>query len=125
MAIDYSACEAYFHGEIRPLIFEVYTESGIPFTLADDLNTVSDDRAYCEVKDEEGNVISRLGLTMIKDEPSKKTMLCSWNTGDFSLGYYRLQVWVMINVSGNVDRQGNLVIEAKLASEEIIRYIKS
>ena len=125
MAIDYENCEAYFHGEIRPLIFEVYTESGIPFSLVDDVSKPGDNRAYCEVKDEEGYVINTITATIIADEPAKKTFLCSWDTSHFALGYYRLQVWVSANVSGATDSTGNYVIEAKLASDEITRYLKS
>lgn len=125
MALDDRSCEAYFKGEVRPIIFEVYTESGMPFELIQDPSKEPDDFAYCEVTTAEGTLVSTLGVTMIEEEPARKKMLCSWDTGQFELGYYNLQVWVTINVSGSTDpSSGKKVVEAKLASELITRYIK-
>lgn len=127
MALNYEECEAYFRGEIRPLIFEVYTESGIPFTLTNDPKDKEGLRAFCEVKDEQGNLLSTLPATVILDEDCKKQFICSWNTDEnlYPVGYYRLQVWALVNVSGAVDQNGDLVIEGKLASDELIRYLKT
>ena len=122
--MDYTNCEAYFKGEVRPIIFEVYTESGVPFELIDDSNTPQNEFAYCEVKTSEQQLLSHLPVTLISNEPAKKVMLCSWDTTLVDVGYYTLQVWVLLNLSGSVDDSGNPIVEGKLASEQIVRYIK-
>jgi hypothetical protein len=132
MAFNDRECEAYFQGEIRPIIFEVYTESGIPFRLmsetapgvADVPKFLPDAEAWCVLMDEEGHELERLRVTLIEVQPARKVMVTSWNTGRHQVGYFRLQVWVLVNISGMVDEQGGLVVEGKLASEEILRYIK-
>lgn len=116
-------CVPYQQGEIVPLIFRVYTESGIPFTCVPD-SSRSGNIAYCDLMDEEGKHISYLPATMIEDLPSEKKFVCSWNTSNTAQGYYRLQVWATVNLSGLTDAVGDLVIEGRLASEELIRYVR-
>lgn len=124
MAIDYENCEAYFRGEIRPIIFEIYTESGIPFRLVDNVLTLGDDRVCCEVRDENNKLIETITGKVISDEAASKKFVVSWDTSKYEIGYYRLRVWALVNVSGAQDNSGNMVIEGKLCSDEIIRYIK-
>lgn len=123
MAINPDECRAYFRGEIVPIIFEVFTESGLPFKLADSPST-GDLSAYCEVRDSEHNLIKTLGVKMIDDAPARKKMLCSWDTSLLEVDYYLLQLWAQVNITGEVDNSGNLVVEALLASEELTRYVK-
>ena len=116
-------CVPYQRGEIVPLIFRVYTESEIPFTAVPD---VSRDGllAYCDVMNEEGKHIRYLPATLIEDLPAEKKFISSWDTTNMGVAYYRLQVWATVNVSGKTDAAGDLVIEGRLASEELIRYIR-
>ena len=82
--------------------------------------------AYCDLKDEEGKHLTFIDATIISEEPAEKKFICSWDTGRFSAqAYYRLQVWVSCNISGKTDEDDMLIIEALLASEELIRYIKT
>ena len=124
MAINIEDCEAYFHGEIRPIIFRVYTESGLPFDLIPDPKNEGR-RAYCDIKNEEGKHLKFVEAEVISDEPAEKRFVCSWDTGDCApSAYYRLQVWATCNISGKVNAEGDPIVEALLASEEITRYIK-
>lgn len=124
MAIDFDNCEAYFKGEIRPILFEVYTESGIPFELIDNSREPDMSKAWCTLKDEQGVKIKNLPATLVSDEPSKKRLLCSWDTSECIIGYYRLQIWVLVNISGHTDENGNKITEGLMASEELLRYVK-
>lgn len=124
MAINPDECRAYTRGEIVPIIFEVYTESGLPFSLVDTLDEENDRSAYCEVRNAEHVLLKTLGVKMIDDQPARKKLLCSWDTSTYSTDYYLLQLWAQINITGDVDEQGMLVVEAKLASEELTRYIR-
>ncbi len=116
-------CVPYQQGEIVPLIFRVYTESGIEFTIVNDPSREGN-IAYCDLKDEEGSHIKFLPATLIDDQPAEKKFICSWDTSKHPVGYYRLQVWATVNVSGKTDAYGDLIIEGRLASEELIRYIR-
>lgn len=116
-------CVPYQRGEIVPLIFRVYTESGIPFSLVKD-SSREDNIAYCDLMDEEGNHIRYLPATLIEDLPAEKKFICSWDTSNQAVSYYRLQVWATVNVSGKCDPYGDLIIEGRLASEVLIRYVR-
>lgn len=116
-------CVPYQQGEIVPLIFRVYTESGIPFTCVPD-SSRDGNIAYCDVMDEEGEHLRYLPATLIEDLPAEKKFVCSWNTGTVAQGYFRLQVWATVNLSGLTDAVGELVIEGRLASEELVRYVR-
>lgn len=133
MAFDYINCQSVFYGQIVPVIFEVYSESGIPFILPEEYGLgdfvpvpmrLKESTAWCVVKDEEGLTLNTLPTKLIATESTKKTMMTSWDTRDYECGYYRLQVWCAVNISNEVDAAGNPVIEAKLASEDILRNIK-
>ncbi len=116
-------CIPYQRGEIVPLIFRVYTESGIEFQVVPD-----DSRqslvAYCDLMTEDGKHLKFLPATLISDAPAEKQFICSWDTTNQAVGYYRLQVWATVNVSGKCDSAGNLIIEGRLASEELVRYVR-
>ena len=56
--------------------------------------------------------------------PAEKKFVCSWTTGTVAQGYFRLQVWATVNLSGLTDAVGELVIEGRLASEELVRYVR-
>ena len=116
-------CVAYQQGEIVPLIFKVYTESGIEFQVVPD-ESRERNVAYCDLMDEEGKHISFIPATLISDLPAEKQFICSWNTTNNSIGYYNLQVWATVNVSGKCDQAGNLIIEGRLASEVLLRYVR-
>lgn len=116
-------CIPYQRGEIVPLIFRVYTESGIPFNLVQDPSR-DNKIAYCDLMDEEGKHIRYLDATLIDDQPAEKKFICSWNTSNEKVAYYRLQVWCTVNVSGKPDQVGNPIIEGRLASEELVRYVR-
>lgn len=117
MADDIAECRSYTKGEIVPLMFEVYTESGVPFEIVTDW-------AKCKVKKNSGELVRELPASLISDEPSKKKFIVSWNTVPEEIGYFLLQVWVDINVTGNKDEFGNYLVEARIASEDLQRYIK-
>ena len=132
-ALDLYNCEAYFKGEVRPIVFEIYSESGIPFELPEEFmasghpklpKSLAASTAVCVVKDEEGIRLHDLPCILIGAEPAKKTMLTSWDTSSYELGFYRLQVWCAVNISGAYDTSGKPIIEAKLASEDLLRNIK-
>ena len=116
-------CVPYQKGEIVPLIFRVYTESGIPFVVVPD-GAHDYNIAYCDLMDEEGKHLTFIPATLIEDEPAEKKFICSWNTQGYSVAYYRLQLWATVNVSGKTDNLGDLLIEGRLASEELLRYIR-
>lgn len=116
-------CVPYQHGEIVPLIFRVYTESGIPFQLVHD-SSRDGNIAYCDLMDEEGNHLKFIPATLIEDLPAEKKFIASWNTTNNPVGYYNLQVWATVNVSGKTDQYGDLIIEGRLASEVLVRYIR-
>ena len=116
-------CVPYQRGEIVPLIFRVYTESGIPFTAVPDPDH-DGNIAYCDLMDEEGKHLQYLPASIIEDAPAEKKFIVSWNTGNHSVAYYRLQLWATVNVSGKTDNVGDLLIEGRLASEELLRYIR-
>jgi len=118
-----SDCVPYQRGEIVPLIFRVYTESGIPFTCVHD-SSRDGNIAYCDLMDEEGDHLKFLPATLIEDLPAEKKFICSWDTSNQPIAYYRLQVWATVNVSGKTDPTGQLVIEGRLASEELVRYVR-
>ena len=116
-------CVPYQRGEIVPLIFRVYTESGIPFMLVSDPSR-DGNIAYCDLMNEEGKHIKFLPATLIDDQPAEKKFICSWDTSNQAVAYYRLQVWATVNVSGKTDQYGDLIIEGRLASEELVRYVR-
>ena len=116
-------CVPYQRGEIVPLIFRVYTESGIPFSVVHDTSK-DGNIAYCDLKDEEGTHLKYLPATLIEDLPAEKKFICSWDTSNQATAYYRLQVWATVNVSGKTDQFGTLIIEGRLASEELVRYVR-
>ena len=116
-------CIPYQQGEIVPLIFRVYTESGIPFQCVPD-DSRDNNIAYCDLMDEEGRHLRYLSATLIEDLPAEKKFICSWNTENTAQAYYRLQVWATVNVSGKTDSNGLLIIEGRLASEELVRYVR-
>ena len=117
-------CIAYQHGEIVPLIFRVYTESGIEFSVVPDPSR-DGNIAYCDLMDEQGKHLKFLAATIISDEPAEKQFICSWDTKAVAADtYYRLQVWATVNVSGKCDQAGNMIIEGRLASEELLRYVR-
>ena len=116
-------CIPYQQGEIVPLIFRVYTESGIPFMLVHDQSR-DGNIAYCDLMDEEGKHKKFLPATLIEDLPAEKKFICSWDTSNQAVGYYNLQVWCTVNVSGKTDQYGDLIIEGRLASEVLLRYVR-
>jgi hypothetical protein len=74
--------------------------------------------------DEEGNHKKFLPATLIEDLPAEKKFICSWDTSGCAIAYYKLQVWATVNVSGKTDQQGQLIVEGRLASEELVRYVR-
>ena len=116
-------CIPYQRGEIVPLIFRIYTESGIEFTCVPD-PAKENNIAYCDLMDEEGVHIQFLPATLVEELPAEKKFIVSWNTTSASVAYYRLQLWATVNVSGKTDDVGNPIIEGRLASEELVRYVR-
>ena len=116
-------CVAYQQGEIVPLIFRVYTESGIAFSCVHD-SSKDGNIAYCDLMDDEGKHLRFLPATLIEDLPAEKKFICSWDTTNQQVAYYKLQVWATVNISGKTDQTGQLIIEGRLASDELIRYIR-
>ena len=116
-------CVPYQKGEIVPLIFRVYTESGIEFQCVPDTSR-DGNIAYCDLMTDEGKHIKFLPATLISDEPAEKKFISSWDTSNQSVAYYKLQVWATVNVSGKTDQMGQLIIEGRLASEVLTRYVR-
>ena len=117
MAVEEQECVAVNQGEIHPVIFEVYTESGIPFE-------VKENWSHCSVKTTSGKEVEKIPAKLISDEPASKKYLVSWDTSKYVVGYYLLTVWCMLNITGDLDDKGQLVVEAKIASDELKRYVK-
>jgi len=88
-------CVPYQQGEIVPLIFRVYTESGIPFTAVPDPSR-DGNIAYCDLMNEEGKHLQFLPATIIEDLTAEKKFIVSWNTTSASVAYYRLQLWATV-----------------------------
>ena len=116
-------CVPYQRGEIVPLIFRVYTESGIPFQLVHD-DARDGNIAYCDLMQDDGSHIRYLPATLIEDLPAEKKFVCSWDTTNQAEAYYNLQVWATVNISGKTDAYGELIIEGRLASEVLLRYVR-
>ena len=116
-------CVPVQRGEIVPLIFRVYTESGIEFSVVEDPSR-DGNIAYCDLMKEDGEHLKYLPATLIEDLPAEKKFICSWDTTNMATMNYQLQVWATVNVSGKTDTLGNMVIEGRLASEILIRYVR-
>ena len=116
-------CVPYQKGEIVPLIFRVYTESGIAFSTVPDTSK-DGNIVYCDLMNDEGKHLRYLPATLIEDNPAEKKFICSWDTTNLATAYYKLQVWATVNVSGKTDQTGELIIEGRLASEELVRYVR-
>lgn len=102
-------CIPHVRGEIVPIMAEVYSESGIEFTVL---------RSECEVVSTSGNKAETLVVSVEDLEPGKKLLSCSWNTSLVSPGYYLLRFWTDINVSGGD------VLDYRIASPQMQRYVK-
>lgn len=112
-------CKPIIKGEIVPLIVEITTETETRFEIIDDIT-----KTYCEVRSSSGDIVSILPALIQVRSDTKKDLYSSWDTKSLEAGYYVIKFWVGINLFGVEDGLGNLVVDYRLASEEINRYVK-
>jgi hypothetical protein len=117
---DGSTFKSCFRGEVVPIVVKV------AYSLGDDFEVIVDgiNRTFCEVRSINGEMITKLvPLRVIEVGDNEKWVMCSWDTKDVIVGYYKLKMWISINFDG--EYEGSILRENfKMTSNEMIKYVK-